>query len=200
MAVHLLSFRSYVMFVECESLNLTKNYPKCGDVQMSTEMSKKVPLALLGIFIVIGIVLISAIYIQGTNDDVNISTQPPKLEHGDMFGDENTNPYMSSKLYSGPFAIFDESYGVDATVFFIGSDISQGSQGDILFVRPDGKIHHTLYFDGSQQAVNHYFTPVSSSDLMECPDCEFFGTWEIAFRPTEGSFYSSIHFEVEDDR
>ena len=163
-------------------------------------MSKKVPLALLGIFIVIGIVLITAIYIQGTNDDANISTQLPKSEHGDTFGDESTSPYMSSKLYSGPFAIFHESYGIDDTVFFIGSDISQSSQGDILFVRPDGKIHHTLYFDGSQQAVNHYFTPVSSSDLMECLDCKFFGTWEIVFRPTEGNFYSSIYFEVEDDR
>ncbi len=164
-------------------------------------MSKKVPMTLLGIFIVIGIVLISAIYVQGTNDGgADTSMQPSKLESDERFGDEDANPYLSSKLYSGPFAIFDETYGVDDTVFFIGSDISQGSRGDILFVRPDGEVHHTLYFDGSQQAVNHYFTPVSSSDLMECPDCKFFGTWEISFRPVEGNFYSSINFDVEDDR
>ena len=166
---------------------------------MSNEMSKKVPMALLGIFIAVAIVLIVAIYIQGTNDETT-TTQPPKLQHVNTSGDESDSSYMSSDLYSGPFAILDESYGVNDTVFFIGSDISLDSKGDILFIRPDGEVHHTLYFDGSQQAVNHYFIPVSSSDLKECQDCEFFGTWEIAFRPIEGSFYSPIHFEVEDNR
>ena len=167
---------------------------------MSNEMSKKVPMVLLGIFIVIAIILIVSISIQGTNDETVIPTQPLNSQHVDTLGDESASPYLSSESYSGPFAILNDSYGVDDTVFFIGSDISLDSKGGILFIRPDGEIHHVLYFDGSQQAVNHYFTPVSSSDLKECQDCEFFGTWEIAFRPDEGSFYSSIHFEVEDDR
>jgi hypothetical protein len=167
---------------------------------MSKEMSKKVPIALLGIFIVIAIVLIVAIVVQDTNDDTFTSTQPMNSQHVNTSGDGNSDPYLSSKSYSGPFAILEDSYGVDDTVFFIGSDISLDSKGGILFIRPDGEIHHVLYFDGSQQAVNHYFTPVSSSDLKECPDCEFFGTWEIAFRSVEGIFYTSIHFEVEDDR
>ena len=185
---------------ECESLNATKIYHKREDVQMSDEMSKKVPTALLMIFTIIAIVVISAIYVQGTNDKTAIPAQSRDLQNGNMPGDGEMNPFLSSNSYSGPFAIFDDSYGVDDTVIFIGNEISQGSQGDILFIRPDGKIHHTLYFDGSKQAVNHYFTPVSSSDLMECPDCEFFGIWEIVFRPTEGDSYSSIQFEVEDDR
>jgi hypothetical protein len=167
---------------------------------MSNEMSKKVPMALLGIFIVIAIVLIIGISVQGTSNDAVTPTQPVNSQHINTMGDESDSRYMSSELYSGPFAILDESYGVDDTVFFIGSDISLDSKGGIFFVRPDGEVHHTLYFDGSQQAVNHYFTPVSTSDLKECSDCEFFGTWEIAFRPIEGSFYSPIHFEVEDDR
>ncbi len=167
---------------------------------MSNEMSKKVPMALLGIFIVIAIAVIIAITLQGTDDETVTSTQPPNSQHVNTLGDESDSRYLSSQLYSGPFAILNESYGVDDTVFFIGSEISQDSKGDIFFIRPDGEIHHTLYFDGSQQAVNHYFMPVSSSDLKECSDCEFFGTWEIAFRPIEGSFYSSMYFEVEDDR
>ena len=167
---------------------------------MSNEMSKKVPIALLGIFIVIAIVLVVAIFIQDGNDKTVTSAPPMGSQHVDTSGSESTNPYLSSESYSGPFAILDDSYGVDDTVFFIGSDISLDSKGGILFIRPDGEVHHVLYFDGSQQAVNHYFTPVSSSDLKECGDCEFFGTWEIAFRPVEGNFYSSIHFEVEDDR
>jgi hypothetical protein len=167
---------------------------------MSSEKSKKGPKAVLGILIVIAIAIIITISIQGTNEETITSTQPLNLQHVDTSGDESASPYLSSKSYSGPFAILNDSYGVDDTVFFIGSEISQGSQGDIMFIRPNGEVHHTLYFDGSKQAVNHYFTPVSSSDLKECQDCEFFGTWEIAFRPAEGSFYSSIHFEVEDDR
>ena len=167
---------------------------------MSNEMSKKVPMVLLGIFIVIAIILIVSIFIQGANDETVIPTQPLNSQHGNTLGDESASPYLSSESYSGPFAILNDSYGVDDTVFFIGSDISLDSKGGILFIRPDGEVHHVLYFDGSQQAVNHYLTPVSSSDLKECQECEFFGTWEIAFRPIEGSFYSPIHFEVEDDR
>ena len=167
---------------------------------MSSEKSKKGPKAVLGILIIIAIAVIIVITIQGTNDETVTSTQPLNSQHVDTSSDESASPYLSSKSYSGPFAILNDSYGVDDTVFFIGSDISLDSKGGILFMRPDGEVHHVLYFDGSQQAVNHYFTPVSSSDLKECQDCEFFGTWEIAFRPAEGSFYSSIHFEVEDDR
>ena len=51
-------------------------------------------------------------------------------------------------------------------------------------------------FDGSKSAVNHYFTPVSSSDLEECVDYEFFGTWTISFRIDEGISYTPMSFEV----
>ena len=167
---------------------------------MSNEMSKKTPMVLLGIFIVVAIVLVVSISIKYTSDETVTPMQPMNSQHGDTLGDENDSHYLSSKSYSGPFAILNDSYGVDDTVFFIGSDISQGSKGEIFFIRPDSEIHHTLYFDGSQQAVNHYFIPVSSSDLKECSDCEFFGTWGIAFRPIEGDFYSPMYFEVEDNR
>jgi hypothetical protein len=167
---------------------------------MSSEKSKKGSKAVLGILIVIAIAVIITISTQGTNEETVTSTQPLNSQHNNTLGDESASPYLSSKSYSGPFAILNDSYGVGDTVFFIGSNIALDSKGDILFIRPDGEVHHVRYFDGSQQAINHYFTPVSSSDLKECQDCEFFGTWEIAFRPDEGSFYSSIHFEVEDDR
>ncbi len=166
---------------------------------MSAEMSKNVPIALLGIFTTIAIVLVVSIYIQEVGNDTDMPMQPPN-SHVNMSGGENDSNYLSGEIYSGPFAIFNERYGVDDTVFFIGSEISQESKGNIFFVRPDGEIHHTLYFDGEKQAVNHYFTPVSSSDLKECPDCGFFGTWEITFNPIEGSFYSPIRFEVTDSR
>ncbi len=185
---------------ECESLNATKNHCTYGDIEMSNEMSKKVPIALLEIFIVVAIVLIIAIFIQGTSNETVTPSQPLNSQQVNTLDDESDSHFMSSKLYSGPFAILNGSYGVDDTAFFIGSDISQGSKGDILFIRPDGEIHHTLQFDGSKQAVNHYFTPVSSNDLKECQDCKFFGTWEIVFRPIEENFYPPIQFEVEDNR
>ena len=92
---------------------------------MSNEMSKKVPTALLGIFIVVAIVLIVSISIQETNNETVIPTQPLNSQHGDTVGDKSASPYLSSKSYSGPFAILNDSYGVDDTVFFIGSEISQ---------------------------------------------------------------------------
>ncbi len=167
---------------------------------MSDEFSKKVPKALLGISIAIAIAVIASISLQGTNDETVTSKQPVNPQHANTSVNKDASPYLSSKLYSGPFAIFDEGYGINDIVFFIGNEIQLDSRGEILFIRPDGEIHHTLHFDGSKQAVNHYFTPVSSSDLKECADCKFFGTWEIAFRSIDGISYSSIYFEVEDRR
>ena len=106
----------------------------------------------------------------------------------------------SANLYSGPFAILDGEYGVNDTVFLIGDQIPLDSKGQIDFVRPDGRIHHTLQFDGSKNAVNHYFTPVSSSDLEECSDCEFFETWKISFRGNQEMTYLPITFEVIDSK
>jgi len=102
----------------------------------------------------------------------------------------------SNNLYSGPFAILDEVYGIDDTLFFIGSGIPSDSKGEIVFIRPDGKIHHTIQFDGSKSAVNHYFTPVSSSDLKNCLKCVFFGTWKISFKTEQGIAYAPIYFKV----
>ncbi len=70
------------------------------------------------------------------------------------------------------------------------------SKGNIVFIRPDGKIHHKYPFDGSKSAVNHYFTPVSSTDLKECKNCKFFGTWIIFFESDSGMLYSPMSFEV----
>jgi hypothetical protein len=102
----------------------------------------------------------------------------------------------SNNLYSGPFAILDGVYGIDDTLFFIGSGIPSDSKGEIIFIRPDGKIHHTIQFDGSKSAVNHYFTPVSSSDLKNCLKCAFFGTWKISFKTEQGIAYTPIYFKV----
>ncbi len=102
----------------------------------------------------------------------------------------------ANNLYSGPFAILEGYYDVDDTLFLIGSEIPLNSKGEIVFILPDGEIHHRYPFDGSKSAVNHYFTPVSSSDLEECPKCEFFGTWVISFESESGSLYTPIDFKV----
>jgi len=103
---------------------------------------------------------------------------------------------IANNLYSGPFAILEGSYDIDDTLFLIGSEIPLDSKGEIVFIRPDGEIHHKYPFDGSKSAVNHYFTPVSSSDLEECPKCGFFGTWIISFESEYGSLYAPISFKV----
>lgn len=80
-------------------------------------------------------------------------------------------------MYSKPFAILDRTYGVDDTVFLIGSEIPLDSKGEIVFLHPNRKIHYKYPFDGLKNAVKPYFTHVSLSDLKECLNCEFFGTW-----------------------
>ena len=162
---------------------------------MSDKNTRKIPKIIFAIPIVIAIAVILNITFDGLKSE-DVSSQP--INSKDIITSMNEHT-SSANLYSGPFAVLDESYGVDDTVFFIGSEIPLNSKGDILFIRPDGKTHHKLPFDGAKSAVNHYFTPVSSMDLKECTDCDFFGTWEISFRPIDGPMYSSIFFEVEYD-
>lgn len=148
-----------------------------------------------GILIGMGLIILfvsifytNLISMANSDNAVNFQTSNTVSDDSKMF--------FSKNLYSGPFSILEGTYGVNETVFFIGSEIPLNSKGTIDFIRPDGEIHHTFPFDGSKSAVNHYFTPVSTSDLEECPDCEFFGTWTISFRVDEGISYNSMSFDV----
>lgn len=136
-------------------------------------------------------------FISTNNMDSEITTPLMNQKSEDALNGES-EMFSLKNLYSGPFAILDGTYGVDDTAFLIGSEIPLNSKGKIDFIRPDGKIHHSFPFDGSKSAVNHYFTPVLSKDLEECPNCEFFGTWEISFRNDDDISYSPIYFEVID--
>lgn len=151
-----------------------------------------------GILIAMGLVILFAsiffIGLSSTSDSSSYDT----TQTSEISLDESEISF-SKNLYSGPFAILDGTYGVDDTVFLIGSEIPLNSKGKIDFIRPDGKIHHSFPFDGSKSAVNHYFTPVSSSDLQECIDCEFFGTWMISFSIDKGISYAPMSFEVIDE-
>lgn len=156
----------------------------------------------MGIAVLFGSVFFSSLLFTVDSDplDNGISQihNPLQLKNpiSEDISNDESQIFSSKNLYSGPFALLDGSYGVDDTVFLIGSEIPLNSKGKIDFIRPDGEIHHTYPFDGSKSALNHYFTPVSSSDLEACPNCKFFGTWEISFRIDEGISYSPIHFEV----
>ena len=134
---------------------------------MSDKNPKKIPKIIFAIPIIIAIAVIINIALEGSNTELNSPTQSMNPQHESTSMNGDMDIFSSNNLYSGPFAIMNESYGVDDTVFVIGSEIPLNSKGDILFIRPDGKIHHKFPFDGSKSAVNHYFTPVSSNDLKE---------------------------------
>jgi len=159
-------------------------------------MSVKIPKIILGIPIIILAAIIITVILDST--DTVTSTQSMNIGFEEISKGDIPETF-SNNLYSGPFAILDGTYGVDDPVFLIGSEIPLDSKGEIVFIRPDGKIHHTYPFNGAKSAVNHYFTPVSSSDLKECSKCEFFGTWKIFFRSDTGISYAPIHFEVVDE-
>lgn len=154
----------------------------------------KIPKILFGPPLAIFIAILLSIALEDTNVESMTGTTRD-LEFEGISHDFKSE-LLSNNLYSGPFAILDGIYGIDDTVFLIGSEIPLNSKGTIDFIRPDGKIHHSFPFDGSKSAVNHYFTPVSSSDLRECTDCKFFGVWTIFFRSDTGIPYTPINFEV----
>ena len=157
-------------------------------------MNVKIPKIVYGI----PIVILSAIIINLVLDDSAIEASPTISPNSNSEVIPNDFEYSSNNLYSGPFSILDGTYGINDTVFLIGDGIPLDSKGVIDFIRPDGKIHHSLQYDGSKNAVNHYFTPVSQSDLKECTECEFFGTWKISFRSNQGMTYLPITFQVID--
>ena len=159
-------------------------------------MNIKIPKIAIGIPLILLAAIIIEIAIDSTETETFTSNNSMNTEFEE--NPRNNESEFSNNLYSGPFAILDGTYGVDDTVFLIGSGIPLDSKGEIVFLRPDGKIHHKYPFDGSKSAVNHYFTPASSSDLQECPDCKFFGTWTISFRIDEGISYAPMSFEVID--
>lgn len=158
----------------------------------------KIPKILFGIPIIILVAIIINIIFDDLDNELFELQQPTRSEFKDT--EYNETKITSSNLYSGPFAILDGIYSIDDTVFLIGSEIPLNVKGEITVIRPDGKIHHSLSFDGSKSAVNHYFTPVRSSDLEECTKCDFFGVWEISFTNNNEMIYSPIYFEVIDTR
>ncbi len=99
---------------------------------------------------------------------------------------------------SGPFSINTMAIGIDDVLFFRGDKIPIDAKGDIIFKRPDGKIDHTIPFDGTKSAINHYFTPVGSDDVLHCTECDYFGTWTIHFDEVNGKQFGDLRFEVED--
>ena len=101
---------------------------------------------------------------------------------------------------SGPFVIDNDTYEINEVLFFTVNGIMPGEYGKAVFTSPDGKIANTVFFDGRKNPVlNHYFTPVSSSDIENCENCELIGQWTISFEMTEGSNYFPIYFTVKSD-
>lgn len=187
---HLLQTLFFIEKLSISKISLHELWYKIQSKRGKT-MKTRVPKIVYGT----PIVILSAIIINLVLDDFVIDTSSSVTF--------NSNPETivedfdySDNLYSGPFAILDGTYRVNDTVFLIGDGIPHDSKGVIDFIRPDGEIHHSLHYDGSKYSVNHYFTPVSQSDLKECTECEFFGIWEISFRSNQGMTYLPITFEV----
>lgn len=99
---------------------------------------------------------------------------------------------------SGPFSINTMDIGIDDVLFFRGSEIPIDAKGDIIFKRPDGKVDHKIHYDGAKSAINHYFTPVGSDDVLNCVNCNYFGTWTVQFNEVHGKQFGDLVFVVKD--
>ena len=158
-------------------------------------MNIRIPKIVFGIPLIILAAITLGIILDVVYTETLTPTHSMNSELEEISGNDESET-IANNLYSGPFAILEDSYGINDTLFLIGSEIPLDSKGEIVIIRPDGEIHQKHPFDGSKSAVNYYFTPVSSSDLKECPKCEFFGTWEISFESEHGSLYAPINFKV----
>ncbi len=99
---------------------------------------------------------------------------------------------------SGPFSINTMDIGIDDVLFFRGNEIPVDAKGDIVFKRPDGKVDHKIQYDGAKSAINHYFTPAGSDDVLNCVDCNHFGTWTVQFDEVNGKQFGDLVFVVKD--
>jgi len=121
----------------------------------------------------------------------------PTTEEGKAFT-AYTKYKPPGNAISGPFSINTMAIGIDDVLFLRGSEIPIDAKGEIIFKRPDGKIDHTIPFDGGKSAINHYFTPASSDDVLHCTECNYFGTWTIQFEEANGKSYGDLVFVVKD--
>ena len=142
------------------------------------QSSKKYPFIIaVIIFIGVGVII----------SNVSTPDHSPRPEDG-----------LSTLNSSGPFVIDKMTYKVDEVLFFSINGIASDEYGKAVFIRPDGKIANTVFFDGRKNPVlNHYFTPAPASDVETCQTCELVGQWVISFEMTEGMNYLPIYFTVE---
>jgi len=139
---------------------------------MSHKNSKNIPKIIFMIPIIIAIASIVNITLEGLTSETADFTPSMNSQHGNTLQNGFGNMDSTNNLYSRPFAILNEKYGIDDTVFFIGSEIPLNSKGEVLFIRPDGKVDHKIRYNGAKSTINHYFTPAGSDDVMNCVDCD----------------------------
>lgn len=117
---------------------------------------------------------------------------------GIIYGSYVSVSQMSDWFSSSTFSLDKTSYNIGDKVVLTSTSLSREQRGEVVFMQPDGKIHHTYPFDGSRvNAVKHSFRILPSSS--DCIPTDMLGVWKASFRMQLGAQHNPITFEVTPD-
>lgn len=117
---------------------------------------------------------------------------------GIIYGSYVSVSQISDLFSSDTFSLDKASYNIGDKVILTSTSLSHDQRGEIIFTKPDGKIHHTYPFDGSRvNTVKHSFRILPPSS--DCIPTDMLGMWETSFRMQLGLQHNPITFEVTSD-
>jgi hypothetical protein len=149
----------------------------------------------IGISVVVGIIIITAVMIYQFNETTwNITSTDEYYEKG---GKVAHVVYPDNPQFLGPLQINKDKYLLGENIFVIIKNLQPEDKGVVFFFIPEGKLFYDIPFDGSKNEFKKlYFKPQLLKAKNICDVDQLVGTWTVVFQGYEQFI---LEFEVVDE-
>ena len=149
----------------------------------------------IGISVVVGIIIITAVMIYQFNETTwNITSTDEYYEKG---GKVAHVVYPDNPQFLGPLQINKDKYLLGENIFVIIKNLQPEDKGVVFFFIPEGKLFYDIPFDGSKNEFKKlYFKPQLLKAKNICDVEQLVVTWTVVFRGYEQFI---LEFEVLDE-
>ena len=146
----------------------------------------------IGISVVVGIIIITAVMIYQFNETTwNITSTDEYYEKG---GKVAHVVYPDNPQFLGPLQINKDKYLLGENIFVIIKNLQPEDKGVVFFFIPEGKLFYDIPFDGSKNEFKKlYFKPQLLKAKNICDVDQLVGTWTVVFQGYEQFI---LEFEV----
>ena len=149
----------------------------------------------IGISVVVGIIIITAVMIYQFNETTwNVTSTDEYYEKG---GKVAHVVYPDNPQFLGPLQINKDKYLLGENIFVIIKNLQPEDKGVVFFFIPEGKLFYDIPFDGSKNEFKKlYFKPQLLKAKNICDPDQLVGTWTVVFQGYEQFI---LEFEVVDE-